>query len=102
MKADNPTKEIVNQSEQMLSHAREGLWSKVAKAEAFRRDLLNKLFSTSADAADIPEINKTIEQIIAINKKLEAIALAARDEASIDLQKVREGRLAVNSYVKHV
>lgn len=102
MKTANPATEIMNQSEQMLSHAREGRWSKVAKAEAFRRDLLNKLFSTSSDAADIPEINKTIEQIIAINKKLEEIALAARDEASIDLQKVREGRLAVNTYVKHI
>ncbi len=98
----NPVNEIVNQSEEMLTHAREGLWSKVAKAEEFRRALLHKLFSTSSDAADIPEINKTIEQIIAINKKLEDIALAARDEASIDLQKVREGRLAVNSYVKHI
>jgi len=102
MNNSNPVYDIVGHSEDMLEHARAGKWEKVARAEAFRRKLLNKLFSTASSAADIPEINKTIEQIIAINKKLEAIALAAREETRVDLKKVREGRLAVNTYVKYI
>ncbi len=102
MNTQNTMTELVNHSESMLNDARSGQWDKVARAEALRRELLNKLFSTSAVRNDIPEINHTIEQIIAINKKLEQITLAARDEARVDLLKVRESRLAVDSYVKHI
>ncbi len=102
MSKANPTFDLVSHSEEMLDNARQGKWDKVARAESLRRQLLNRLFATDGAAADIPEINKIISQVIAINRKLEQIALEAREEAGIDLRKVREGRLAVNSYVKHV
>jgi hypothetical protein len=94
--------DLVGYNDEMLQHAEAGDWKNVALVEEHRRKLLNKLFSNTSMVEGIPEINKTIQKIIAINKKLETLACSARDDARTELEKIKEGRLAVNSYVQHV
>ncbi len=94
--------ELIGCSEKMLKHAEAGDWKSVALAEQHRRELINRLFRSPAANNGIPEINKIIQTIITINKKLEGLTIDARDKARSKIDKIKEGRLAVNSYVQHI
>lgn len=94
--------DLVAHSNAMLDQAESGHWENVSKAERARRLLLNKLFADPSANAGVPEINETIEKIIAINRKLEDLAIAARDKAKLEMDKITYGRRAVNSYAKHI
>jgi len=93
--------DLVAHSNSMLEQAKAGEWDNVTKAEQARQVLLNKLFSDKSSNG-IPEINDTIEKIISINKKLEDLAIAARDKARMEMDNIKYGRRALNSYAEHI
>ena len=94
--------EVLTTSESMVEDAREGRWDNVARAEEKRRALLNRLFSNPVEIAGVPEINGIIEKIIFINKRLERLAIESREQTRMEMDKIRTGRKAVNSYSQHI
>ena len=88
-------------SEAMLRDAEAGNWSKVIEMEEYRRELLNELFSDSGTICSATEMDKQIQKIIAINSKLEAAAVSARDSVASDINSISRGRNALDSYTKH-
>lgn len=94
--------DLVSHSTTMLEQAEAGQWDNVSKAEQARRQLLNKLFADPSSNTGVPEINATIEEIISINKKLEDLAIAARDKAKTEMDKITYGRRAVSNYASHI
>ena len=85
-------------SEKMLIDAEAGNWEKVFDIEAQRSALLEKLFSSSHKENNIQDMDDKIRKIIAINKKLEAITLKARDNTGDDIASISKGKRAVNVY----
>ncbi len=85
-------------SEKMLRDAEAGNWENVFNIEAQRNLLLEKLFSSSNQENSVPEMDDKIRKIIAINDKLEAITLKARDWVRNDIASMSKGRHAVNVY----
>jgi len=88
-------------SQTMLKDAKAGNWEKVFEIEIQRRDLLEKLFSSSRQENNIEDMDDKIRQIIAINKQLETITLKARDSARSDITSISKGRHAVSSYAQN-
>lgn len=87
-------------SEIMLRDAKAGNWENVFAIEAQRSALLEKLFSGASKENNVQEMDDKIRQIIAINKKLEAITMLARDNTRDDLCSIKKGRRAVNQYAQ--
>jgi len=88
-------------SETMLRDAEAGNWDKVFEIETRRSNLLKKLFSSPQQENNVEDIDNKIKEIIAINKKLEAITLKARDEAHNGIASINKGRRAVNLYAQN-
>jgi len=85
-------------SEKMLRDAEAGNWENVFNIEAQRNMLLEKLFSSNNQENSVQEMDDKIRKIIAINEKLEAITLKARDSVRNDITSMSKGRHAVNVY----
>jgi len=92
--------QAIDYSESMLKDAEAGNWENVYHIEAQRSALLNKLFSSSTEKHDVREMDDKIRKIIAINEKLEAITLKARDSTRDDICDISKGRHAVSSYTQ--
>ncbi len=88
-------------SKKMLLDAEAGNWEKVFDIEAQRSVLLEKLFSSTNKENNVQEMDEKIRKIIAINKKLEAITLKARDDTHKDITSISKGRQAVNLYAQN-
>ncbi len=88
-------------SEIMLKDAQAGNWDRVFDIEAQRSELLEKLFSSENQGNSIDDMDARIREIIAINKKLEAITLQARDNAREDIASINKGRHAIDSYAQN-
>ena len=88
-------------SEIMLKDAQAGNWDRVFDIEVERSELLEKLFSGSDRENNVDEMDAKIREIIAINKKLEAITQKARDDARDDIASIGKGRHAINSYAQN-
>ncbi len=91
----------INYSETMLKDAEAGNWENVFAIEAQRSVLLEKLFSGTARDNNVQDMDNKIRKIIAINKKLEAITLQARDSTRDDISSINKGRHAVSAYSQH-
>ncbi len=88
-------------SEIMLKDAEAGNWDRVFDIEVQRSELLEKLFSSTDQENNVDEMDAKIREIIAINKKLEAITLKARDSAQDDITSINKGRHAISSYAQN-
>ena len=88
-------------SEIMLKDAEAGNWDKVFEIETRRSNLLKKLFSSPERENNVADMDDKIREIIAINKKLEAITLKARDDAQKGIASISKGRQAVNLYAQN-
>jgi len=87
-------------SEIMLRDAEAGNWENVFAIEAQRSALLEKLFSGTVKENNVQDMDDKIRKIIAINKKLEAITMQARDNTRDDIRSMSKGRHAVNQYAQ--
>lgn len=85
-------------SEKMLLDAEAGNWKNVFDIEAQRSALLEKLFSSTNQENNVQDMDDKIRKIIAINKKLEAITLKARDNTRDDIASISKAKYAVNAY----
>ncbi len=94
-------KEAISCSETMLKDAEVGNWDRVMEIEVQRSELLKKLFSTSHQGNDVIEMDDKIRKIIDINKRLEAIAIDARDDSGQHVASINNGRRAVDVYMQH-
>ncbi len=88
-------------SEIMLKDAEAGNWDNVANIEAQRSELLEKLFSGAHQGNNVDDMDNKIRKIIAINEKLEAITLKARDSTGEEIASMSKGRKAVNLYAQN-
>ncbi len=88
-------------SEIMLKDAEAGNWDKVVNIEAQRSELLEKLFSGAHQENNADDMDDKIRKIIAINEKLEAITLKARDSTGEEIASMSKGRKAVNLYAQN-
>ncbi len=88
-------------SETMLKDAEAGNWEKVYNIEAQRSVLLEKLFSGTGKENNVQDMDEKIRKIIAINKKLEAITMRARDNTRDDISSMNKGRSAVSLYAQN-
>ena len=88
-------------SEIMLKDAEAGNWEKVFDIEAQRSALLEKLFSGADKENNVQDMDDKIRKIIAINKKLEAITMQARDNTRDELSSMNKGRHAVSLYAQN-
>ncbi len=93
--------EAIECSELMLRDAEAGNWDNVVAIETQRSALLEKLFSGTARDNNVQDMDNKIRKIIAINKKLEAITLQARDSTRDDISSINKGRHAVSAYSQH-
>ena len=94
-------KDAINCSETMLKNAEAGNWNSVMEIEVQRSELLEKLFATPHHGNNADEMDNKIRKIIDINKKLETIAISARDDSGQDIASINNGRRAVNVYIKN-
>ena len=92
---------VLNCSELMLQDAQVGNWNNVIEFEAQRSELLDKLFSASYQNKNVEDMDNKIRKIIAINKKLEDVALKAREDARNSLSAINKGRNAISLYGKN-
>jgi len=97
----NQLQNAVKCSETMLKDAEAGNWEKVYEIEAQRSELLGKLFSSSSQEINVDDMDDKIRKIIAINKKLEAITVKARDNVHNDIASINKGRQAVSLYAQN-
>lgn len=97
----NQLQNAINYSETMLKDARAGNWDKVSEIETQRSDLLKKLFSNASQSNTVEDMDDKIRKIIAINEKIEAITVAARDIVHNDISSMNKGRQAVNLYTQN-
>lgn len=94
-------KDVINCSETMLKNAEAGNWDSVMEIEVQRSELLEKLFATSHHDNNVDEMDSKIRKIIDINKKLETIAISARDDSGRHIASMNNGRRAVNVYMQN-
>ena len=94
-------KDAISCSETMLKDAESGNWNRVMEIEVQRSELLEKLFSTSHQGNDVVEMDDKIRKIIGINKKLEEIAINAKDDSGKHIASINNGRRAVDVYMQH-
>ena len=100
---NNKSKQLLNAleySETMLKDAVVGNWGKVIKIETQRNELLKEVFSTPNVNDDMADIENKICKIIDINRKLEAVAANARDNAGNEITSINKGRQAVMQYTQ--
>ncbi len=93
--------EVIECSEKMLIDAEAGNWENVFAIEAQRSALLEKLFSGTDRENTVQDIDDKIRKVIAINKKLEAITVKARDCTRDDISSINKGHNAVNQYAQN-
>ena len=92
---------VLNCSELMLKDAQVGNWNNVIEFETQRRELLDKLFSAPYQNKNVDDMDNKIRKIIAINNKLEDVALKAREDARNSLSAINKGRNAISLYGKN-
>lgn len=88
-------------TELMLQDAKAGNWEKVMRYENKRSELLEQLFSGSAEDNSVAGMDQKIQKIIDLNTQLEAITREAREETRSSMASMSKGRQAVNMYAQH-
>ena len=85
----------------MLAHAEAGNWQLVATEEMARRQLFDTFFSDPSRLAGANEPAQSLQELLQINDRLQALAANARDQVKSELSTVSDGRRAVNAYAQH-
>lgn len=93
--------DVIEYSETMLEEAEVGNWENVFAVEKQRSSTLKKCFSPPFTKNDKEENNEKIQQILNINKKLEAITSKARDNIRNQAGSINKGRHAVSMYAQN-
>lgn len=92
----------IEYTETMLLDAEVGNWDKVVEMESRRRELLEKVFASPYGNDNVAGINDKIRKIIDINKKLEIVAVKARNNTGDDVTSINKGRRAVDLYKQNI
>jgi hypothetical protein len=83
-------------SEQMAALADAGDWPAVIDLEPRRRQLLEQAFATRAPIDDV--IAERVKAILALDKRLMALTISARDGLAAEVSRATKGRKATSAY----
>lgn len=90
--------QIVEFTENVLSLARSQEWDAMLQMYRDRDDLLQTFFAKPIDQADSAEMGELIRSLMAHDQEIQALCMAAKDEAARELGKVNLGRKAEAAY----
>lgn len=90
--------ELLEHSHAMLERAEAGEWETVVSDEVIQRELIDALFSMTPSDTDEAVFRESLEEVLQINRKLETLAVQARDQVQGEVNTISAGRKAVQAY----
>lgn len=95
---DRELEHLLELSQRLLQQAEAGEWQDVQQIEQQRRPLIHSYFE-SRPAATLPESDRErVREIIDLDRQVQHLAVACKDEISRHLKQLHQGRSAVAAY----
>lgn len=92
-------REIVLLSKEMLSHAKQNDWTRVAELEAGRRKLVMRCFQQAARYEDTAEVAPAIKEILRLNQEVMELGAMHQEAVGADMHRDNVGRTARAAYL---
>ncbi|MCO6412065.1 MAG: flagellar protein FliT [Thiogranum sp.] len=91
--------QIVLLSREMLKHAGQNDWARVAELEADRRKLVNQCFQQFTRLEDTSDVAPTIQEILHLNQEVMKLGAVHRESVGADMHRDSLGRTARAAYL---
>lgn len=92
-------RDIVLLSKEMLSHARQNDWARVAELEAVRRKLVMECFQQAARYEDAADVAPVIKEILRLNQEVMELGAMHQEAVGADMHRDSVGRTARAAYL---
>lgn len=92
-------RDIVLMSKEMLSHARQDDWPRVAELETVRREVVMQCFQQAARYEDAADVAPAIQEILRLNQEIMELGAMHQEAVGADMHRDRVGRTARAAYV---
>ena len=93
--------QLVELTERILHSAEQKDWEALAEGQQQRRALLEIFFQQTVTDHEAPHVEEMIRQMMALDKKITALAEAGKLEVLRKMRNLSAGQLAIDAYTNN-